>query len=126
MFLKSFGSLITVFALSLGSTAIAQANNNNLYIQVGSDGNGEPIVLDLASIKGNEYILLQKHDKGTAQTTLRAACGQQRLFSKRLSVYTSAGHLIRDDQTKREIFPKPGTPEANAMEIVCRGANPQK
>ncbi len=126
MFLKSFGSLVTVFALSLGSTAIAQASNSNLYIQVGSDGNGEPIVLDLASIKGNEYILLQKHGNGKAQTTLRAACGQGRLFSNRLSVYTSAGQLIRDDQTKREIFPKPGTPEANAMEIVCRGANPQK
>jgi hypothetical protein len=126
MFLKSFGSLVTVFALSLSSTAIAQTNNNNLYIQVGSDRNGEPIVLDLASVKGNEYILLQKHGNGTAKSTLHAACSQRRLFSQRLSVYTSAGQLTRDDQTKREIFPKPGTPEANAMEIVCRGANVKK
>ncbi len=126
MFLKSFGSVVTVFALSLGSTAIAQTNNNNLYIQVGSDVNGHPMALDLASVKENEYILVQKHGNGTLQTTFHAACGQRRLFSQRLSVYTSAGQLTRDDQAKREIFPKPGTPEANAMEIVCRGGNAQK
>ncbi|WGV25610.1 hypothetical protein [Halotia branconii] len=126
MFLKSFGSLVAVFALSLGSTAIAQTSHNNLYIQVGSDGNGHPMALDLASIKGNEYTLVQKHSDGTAKRTLRAACGQRRLFSERLSIYTSVGKLTRDDQTKREIFPKPGTPEANSMEIVCRGRNAQK
>ncbi|MEA5505636.1 hypothetical protein VB735_21490 [Halotia wernerae UHCC 0503] len=126
MFLKSFGSLVAVFALSFDSTAIAQTSHNNLYIQVGSDINGHPIVLDLASVKGNEYMLLQKHGSGTVKRTLRAACGQRRLFSKRLSVYTSAGQLTRDDQTKQEIFPKPGTPEANAMEIVCQRANAQK
>ncbi|RCJ37899.1 hypothetical protein A6770_13995 [Nostoc minutum NIES-26] len=122
MFLKRFSGVVATIILSCGSTAIAQTTNNNLYIQVGSDSNGEPIILDLASIKGTEYIILQKHDDGMAQTNLRASCGQHRLVSTRLSIYNSTGKLTRDDKTKREISLKLGTPEANSMEIVCRGS----
>ncbi|BAZ47796.1 hypothetical protein NIES4103_04000 [Nostoc sp. NIES-4103] len=131
MFLKKFGGVVSVFAvgigiainLSFGSTAIAQTANSNLYIQVGSDINGEPIILDLASVKGSEYTLLRKHGDGTAQTTLSASCVQHRLFSKRFSFYNSAGKLIRDDKAKREIVLKRGTPESNSMEIVCQAAD---
>ncbi|MDF2388442.1 hypothetical protein JMG10_43880, partial [Nostoc ellipsosporum NOK] len=130
MFLNKFASVVSVFTagvgiainLSLGSTAIAQTASN-LYIQVGSDINSEPIILDLASVKGSEYTLLRKHGDGTAQTTLSASCVQHRLFSKRFSFYNSAGKLIRDDKAKREIVLKRGTPESNSMEIVCQAAD---
>jgi hypothetical protein len=123
MFLKSFGGVVAAFTFSFSGTAIAQITNNNLYIQVGSDRNGDPITLDLASVKGSEYILLQQHGGGTTQTTLRASCSQGRLFSKKFSLYTSTGELISNEKTEREIFPKPGTPDAVSMEIVCRGVN---
>lgn len=110
-----------MIVLAFGSTAIAQTTPSNLYVQVGSDNNGEPILLDLASIKETEYIILQKHGDGMAQTTLLASCDRHSLVSKRLSLYNSTGQLMRDDKNKREIVPKPGTPEANSMEIVCRG-----
>jgi hypothetical protein len=122
MFFKRFGGVVATIILSFSSTASAQTINNNLYIQVGSGSNGEPVILDLASIKGTEYVIIQKHGDGMTQTNLRASCGQHKLTSTRLSLYNSTGQLTRDDKTKREISFKLGTPEANSMEIVCRGA----
>ncbi|QSJ15049.1 hypothetical protein JYQ62_24735 [Nostoc sp. UHCC 0702] len=134
MFLNKFASVVSVFTagvgiainLSFGSIAIAQTANTNLYIQVGSDSNGEPIILDLASVKGSEYTLLRKYEDGTAQTTLSASCVQHRLFSKRFSFYNSTGKLIRDDKAKREIVLKSGTPESNSMEIVCQAGDSRR
>jgi len=120
--MKSFGSVVAVFAFSFSGTAIAETMNNFIYVQVGADTNGNPITLDLSSIKGTEYNLLHKHGSDTLQTTLHASCGEGRLFSTRVSLYTLTGKLTSDDKTVREIFPKPGTAEHDAMEIVCQGA----
>ncbi|WP_339383898.1 hypothetical protein [Fortiea sp. LEGE XX443] len=108
----------------VSSTAIAQTNNNRLafHVQVGSDDDGNPIILDAGSVQGSEYTILQKQGNGIAKTTFRAACGEGRLFSETSSVYNADGQLMSEKQTKQEITPQPGTPEANSMEIVCQTA----
>lgn len=125
MFLKKISGLVTVIILAFSSTAIAETIGNNAFfhIQVGSDSNGNPILLDLSSVKGTEYIISQKHGDGMAKTTLKAACSQGRLFSKRFSLYTSTGQLTSDNKIEREIFPQLGTADATSMEIVCRAAD---
>jgi hypothetical protein len=126
MFLKRFSSVVAVIALSVSGTAIAQTTNNYIYIEVGADSHGNPITLDLSSIKGTEYILLYKHGDKTIKTTLFASCNEGRLFSKRVSLYTSTGRLTSDNHTEREIFPKPGTADAGSMDIVCQAAGIHK
>lgn len=125
MFSKSFGSVIVAITLSVGGTAIAQTTNNKLafHMQVGADNEGNPIVLDAGSVQGNEYTILQKQGNGIEKTTFRASCAERRLFAEKSSVYNASGQLIREQQTKQEVSPKPGTPEANSMEIVCQAAN---
>jgi hypothetical protein len=120
MFLQKFSSIVAVIALSFSGTVIAQTTNNYIYIEVGADNHGNPITLDLSSIKGTEYILLHKHGDKTVKTTLHASCSENRLFTKRVSLYTSTGHLTSDNKTEREIFPKPGTAYAGSMAIVCQ------
>ncbi|MEA5565890.1 hypothetical protein [Anabaena sp. UHCC 0399] len=120
MWFKKIGGLVALLSLSFSGIAIAETSKDNFYLQVGSNRNGDPIVLDLASVKGTEYTLLEQHGNGIARRTLRAACIQGRLFSRRLAVYGSNGHLHRVDKTEQEIFPKPRSADANSMEIVCR------
>ncbi len=122
MVLKRLGCVVAAISLSLSSTAIAQTVNNFIYIEVGADSHGNPITLDLSSIKGTEYVILYEHGNQTVKTTLHASCGEGRLFSKRVSLYTLTGQLTSDDKTEREIFPKPGTADAGSMKIVCQGA----
>ncbi|WP_193196210.1 hypothetical protein [Nostoc sp. MG11] len=126
MFLKRFSGVVAVIALSVSGTAIAQTTNNYIYIEVGADSHGNPITLDLSSIKGTEYILLHKHNAQTVKTTLYASCSEGRLFSKRISLYTLTGRLTSDNKTEREIFLKPGTADAGSMEIVCQAAGIHK
>ncbi|NDJ23339.1 hypothetical protein GS682_17195 [Nostoc sp. B(2019)] len=126
MFLKRFSGVVVAIALSFTGTAIAQTTNNYIYIEVGADSHGNPITLDLSSIKGTEYILLHKRGDKTVKTTLYASCSERRLFSKRVSVYTSTGQLTSDNQTEREIFPKSGAADAGSMEIVCQAAGIHK
>lgn len=121
MFIKSFGSLVAAIAFSFGSTAIAQTTNKGFYIQVGSDSNNNPIVLDLASVEGTDYVLIEQRGEITVKRTIHAYCEQGKLLSKRLALYTS-GKLTSEDKTEREIFPQPGTPDAASMEIVCHAA----
>jgi hypothetical protein len=125
MFLKSFGSVIVAITLSVGGTAIAQTTNNKLafHMQIGADNQGNPIILDAGSVQGSEYTILQKQGNNLEKTTFRASCAEGRLFSEKSSVYNATGQLIKEQQTKQEISPQPGTPEANSMEIVCHAAN---
>jgi hypothetical protein len=125
MFFKSFGSVIVAITLSVGGTAIGQTTNIKLafHMQVGTDHEGNPIVLDAGSVQGNQYTILEKQGNGIVKTTFRAACAEDRLFSEKSSVYNEAGELIREQQTKQEISPQPGTPEANSMKIVCQSIN---
>jgi len=125
MFLKSLGSVIIAITLSVGGTAIAQTTNSKLafHLQVGADHEGNPIILDAGSVQGSEYTILQKQGNGIEKTTFRASCAEGKLFSEKSSVYNATGQLIKEQQTKQEISPQPGTPEANSMEIVCQAAN---
>lgn len=123
MLSRKIGGLVAILSLSFSGMAIAETTKDNFYLQVGSNRNGDPIVLDLSSVKGTEYTLLEQRDNGIARRTLRAACSQGRLFSKRLAIYTSNGNLAKVDRTEQEIFPKPRSADANSMEIVCRVAN---
>lgn len=122
MCLKKIGGLVAILSLSFSGIAIAETTKDNFYLQVGSNRNGDPIVLDLASVKGTEYTLLEQHGNGISRRTLRAVCSQGRLFSRRSAVYSANGHLTRVDKTEQEIFPKPRSADANSMEIVCRVA----
>lgn len=124
MFLKQFGSVVVAITLLTGSTAIAQTTNNRLafHVQVGSDNDGHPIILDAGSVKGSDYTILQKQGNRLTKTTFHAACAEGRLFWEKSSVYNVDGQLISEKQTKQEINPQPGTPEANSMEIVCQNA----
>ncbi|MBD2253177.1 hypothetical protein [Nostoc parmelioides] len=131
MFLKPFSGLMVIASLSLsgiaiiysGQQAIAETKNNNFYLQVGADQRGFPIALDLASINGTNFTLVQQHGEGIAKRRLHAACSQGRLFTKKFSLYAANGKLTSEDKTEQEIFPKPKTADAASMEIVCRVAN---
>lgn len=119
MLLKRASSLAIIASLSFSGVAIAEIKNNNFYLQVGADSGGFPIALDLASIEGTNYTLVQKQGEGIAKRRLYAACNQGRLFSKKLSLYASNGELTKEDRTEQELFPKPKTADAASMEIVC-------
>ncbi|QLE59471.1 hypothetical protein FD725_21040 [Nostoc sp. TCL26-01] len=123
MFLQRLSSVVAIVCLSFSGIASAETTKNNFYIQVGADNRGFPIALDLASVKGTDYTLVQQHENGIAKRTLHAACSQRRLFSKRLSFYSANGQLTSEDRTEKEIFPKPKTADAASMEIVCRVAS---
>ncbi|BAY18963.1 hypothetical protein NIES21_48220 [Anabaenopsis circularis NIES-21] len=125
MFLKSFSSVVVAVTLLVGNTAIAQTTNNQLafHIQVGADHDGNPIILDAGSVQGSKYTILQKQGNGLTKTTFRASCTEGRLFSETSSIYSADGQLVTEKQTKQEITPQPGTPEANSMEIVCQTAS---
>ncbi|MBW4615527.1 MAG: hypothetical protein KME21_20075 [Desmonostoc vinosum HA7617-LM4] len=125
MFLKKLNIMAIMLAFSFSGAAIAQTTDNNIYIQVGEDNNGNPITLDVTSIKGTEYTLLYEQGEEIARTTFHASCGKGRLFSKRVSFYTAAGKLTRENKIEREVFPKPGTADANSMAIVCQAAETQ-
>ncbi|MBD2500324.1 hypothetical protein [Anabaena azotica] len=105
-----------------GENAIAETKNSNFYVQVGADSGGFPIALDLSSIEGSNYTLVQKQGDGIAERRLYADCNQNRLYSKKLSVYASNGELTQEDRTEQELFPKPKTADAASMEIVCQVA----
>lgn len=122
MFLKRFGSVLVAITLLTGSTAIAQTTNNRLafHVQVGSDNDGNPIILDAGSVQGSDYTILQKQGNGITKTIFHAVCAEGRLFSEKSSLYNADGKLISEQQTKQEITPQQGTPEANSMEIVCQ------
>ncbi|WP_228059009.1 hypothetical protein [Nostoc sp. LEGE 06077] len=111
--------------LLVGNTALAQTTNEHLafHVQVGSDNDGNPIILDAGSVQGSEYTILQKQGNGITKTTFRASCAEGRLFSQTSSLYSADGKLVSKKQTNQEITPQPGTPEANSMEIVCHTAN---
>ena len=122
MLMKTFGSLVAVGTFLFGSTAIAQTTDQGFYIQVGSDHNNNPIALDLASVEGTSYILIEQRGNVTAYRTLHANCEQGKLSSKRLALYTS-GKLTSDEPMEKETFPQPGTADANSMEIVCQSTS---
>ncbi|AFY49712.1 hypothetical protein Nos7524_3939 [Nostoc sp. PCC 7524] len=123
MWLKKVGGLVAILSLSFSGIANAQTTNNTFYLQVGSNKNGDPIVLDVASVKGTEYTLLEQHGDTIIKRTLLAACSQGRLFSRKFALYASNGRLTRVDKVEQEIFPQPRTADANSMEIVCRVAD---
>ncbi|MBD2300887.1 hypothetical protein H6G80_13710 [Nostoc sp. FACHB-87] len=125
MFLKSFGGVVVAMTLLVGNTAIAQTTDTQLafHIQVGSDNDGNPIILDAGSVQGSEYTILQKQGNGVTKTTFRASCAEGRLFSETAANYSADGQLVSEKPTKQEITPQPGTPEANSMEIVCQSAS---
>lgn len=123
MCLKKICGLVAIVSLSFSGIATAGTTRNSFYLQVGSNRNGDPIVLDLASIQGTEYTLLEQQGNVISKRTLRAACSQRRLFTKKLAFYGSNGKLTRLEKTEKEIFPKPRSADANSMEIVCRGAS---
>lgn len=125
MLFKTISYLLAVMIVAIGNTASAEISDHSfsLEIQVGSDHSGHPILLDLASVKGTEYTLSQKHGDGMAKTTLQAACNQGKLYAKRLAIYTSTGQLTSEQKLEREILLKPGTADATSMEMVCRTAN---
>jgi hypothetical protein len=125
MFFKKVSYLLAVMIVAIGNTASAEIFEHSfaLDIQVGSDNNGHPILLDLASVKGTEYILSQKHGDGVAKTTLQAVCHQGKLYAKRLAIYNSTGQLISEQKLEREILLQPGTADATSMEMVCRTVN---
>ncbi|WP_427161122.1 hypothetical protein ACQFX9_05860 [Aliinostoc sp. HNIBRCY26] len=122
MRLTKLGGLVALISLTFSSVALAETTKNSFYLQVGSNRNGDPIVLDLSSVQGTEYTLLEQQGNSIVRRTLRAACGQGKLFSKKLAIYASNGNLTRVDRTEQEIFPKPRSADANSMEIVCRVA----
>lgn len=125
MFSKRLDSVVGIgvaITVLFGSAAIAQTNDQSFYIQVGTDRDKNPIVLDLASVQGSDYTLLEKHGNGIKKRNLHASCSEGRLFSKRFSLYASTGELTGEGNTEQEIFPQPGTPDAASMEIVCQVA----
>ncbi|BAY41085.1 hypothetical protein NIES2111_54760 [Nostoc sp. NIES-2111] len=123
MFLKRLSGLMIITLLSFSGMAIAQTKNNNFYLPVGADSHGFSISLDLSSIEGTNYTLVQKQGDGIVTRRLYAVCNESRLFSKKLSIYAPNGKLTNEDKTEQELFPKPKTADAASMEIVCRVAS---
>ncbi|BCL36252.1 hypothetical protein [Nostoc sp. MS1] len=120
MFLKRLSGLMIITSLSFSGMAIAQTKKNSFYLPVGADSHGFPISLDLSSIEGTNYTIVQKQGDGIVTRRFYAACNEGRLFSKKLSIYAPNGKLINEDKTEQELFPKPKTADAAAMEIICR------
>lgn len=123
MFLKQLSGLIIITSLSFSGMAIAQTKNNSFYLPVGADSHGFTIALDLSSIEGTNYTLVQKQGDAIVTRRLYAACNEGRLFSKKLSIYAPNGKLTNEDKTEQELFPKPKSADAASMEIVCRVAS---
>ncbi len=116
---RKLGAVLSAVAISffgLNGSAFAESSD----LQVGTDSNGLPIMLDAKSITKKTYRLYQSYEGGIIETTFEPSCSDARLFTANVSVYSSTGRLIHEDKSSEEIFYKPGSAAAESLKVYCQ------
>lgn len=112
-------SLISGSAIALsGACAIAQEVER--FVTVGATKDGDPLMLDTQDIRGTRFKLIRPYGSGIAETTLKASCGESRLFITKVAVINSSGQTVMEDKTSEEMTFNAESATGKAMTFVCR------
>ncbi|MDV2993237.1 MAG: hypothetical protein N4J56_002891 [Chroococcidiopsis sp. SAG 2025] len=108
--------------LSGSGRAIAQVSDvEQQYVEVGEGARRMPVYLDLASVRGTNFRLIQQFGNGVSVTDVAAYCQEKRLFVEYIGIYNSIEEVITEDSNRKEGAVIPGKPATEAMKIVCNG-----
>lgn len=104
-------------AVFVGQSAFAQ----DRFVEVGLDSVELPVLLDLTTVKGEQFDLLSQYANLRVQTSMTARCQQKRLFIKQITLFYQKGEVVTQDKKPKELFSlKPDGASYRAMQLVCR------
>lgn len=99
---------------------LAVAQNRENYVKVGKDSSGNPILLDLTTIRGTSYEMFGRYgNNGLFKATYRASCAENRLFVSNAVIYSAGGRALAKDISYKEISFAPSSAADKSIGIVC-------
>lgn len=128
--IKQFCGVVSAVAfLVLSLTAIAKAQDTEKYVNVGSDSDGDPFLLDTEKMGypvpgffGTLIKVYQIKNGLMTELLLNPACGDNQLKIVGSRTYSN-GTKITENRHREEIGFRPNTPSGEAMRYYCRSIN---
>jgi hypothetical protein len=129
-YLKGFaGVLLTgaISVLTLASTVSAQSAEK--YVNVGSDSDDVPYLLDTATMGkrergfGSVLKVYQMKNNLMSEILLQASCGDERLSVVGLRTYSENGIKLTEDKVRQPLQVRTNSPGSQAMIYYCRSAH---
>ncbi|WP_445634615.1 hypothetical protein NSTC745_06437 [Nostoc sp. DSM 114161] len=127
-YLKRLIGVLSVAAISLSSTnGFALAQDTQKYVDVGSDSNGDPFLLDTTTMGetdkkfGSVIKIYQLKNELMYEYALHAACGDEKLWIVGHRVYNgNTGKKISEGKDSQEIPARGDAPGSTAMKYYCQ------
>lgn len=114
----------TISVLSFSN--VAEAQRAEKYVNVGFDSDGDPFLLDTASMRKREpgfgsvlKIYQMKNDQMT-EILVRASCGDESLSIVGFRTYSQNGVKLTEDKVRQQVQPRTDSPASLAMTYHCR------
>lgn len=115
-----FKSFILTVAIGLSFTSSVFAQNADRFMPLGRDNDGMPMFLDLSSIRGVRFKLVeQMHPDEIAEVTMRVACAEGKVTMVSVVLYDKFGSVLNSSHEEEVLPVSPNSPVANARSYVC-------
>lgn len=111
---------VAALALLSGGGSQGAIAQEQQYVEVGEGLKGMPMYLDLSSVRGTNFRVVQQYGDGIGIIEVAAYCREKRLFTERVGIYNPKGEVISEDLERKEGAFVPGSPVSEAMAIVCK------
>lgn len=111
---------LTRLAASLSAAAITVfcfsglASADEKLVEIGQNTTGNPMFLDLTTIRGTSYKMLEQHGDGMMEISVSAKCAENRMVITGQALYNAEGYKIDEDRTRREMSPAPNSVAAKS------------
>ncbi|OKH29775.1 hypothetical protein NIES2101_42995 [Calothrix sp. HK-06] len=114
--LKKFVFTATAL-LVMSLPAVAKDFN---FVKIAEDADGNPVMIDTKSFKGNKFSLYQSKGGQLIQMQFDASCPEARVWLRRITLYSSSGRKIAEDKQLTPMSPQRDTPSGAGLVYFCR------
>lgn len=114
-------AILSPVLLSAALTTSASAQNSN-YSKVGETEAGDPIMLNLLTIKGTRFQLFQAYGSGIMQMSFRGNCGEAVVYLEETVIANSAGTILVEEKSNEKFRNlDPNSALGISLRTVCKG-----
>lgn len=118
MLLKKITALTLISGFLMAGSANAQQAEK--YLNVGTNSEGQSILLNTEEIEGTQFNLVTRYGSTIVKTGFYANCGDTQLTRTKMETYTESGEPLAEDNTRTEIKFNAKSPSGIGMTYVCR------
>lgn len=126
-YLKRLQGVLCVAIISaLSFSSIAKVQSAEQYVNVGSDSNGDPFLLDTATMGrtdeefGKTLKLYQIKNNLMKEILIDASCGDNRLWIVGVRTYSENGVMLSEDKVRQEVNIQSNSVASKSISYYCR------